>query len=111
MKIKLTKDVYNIAKRIKEIDKDYYIVFNTSKGKFEVHNSMQIGGSYCLTLPYSCLDERTLTFVRKTSSTNIDYVLNEIENDNNRIESAEKTSAFNNVCESIENLRRENESY
>ena len=111
MKIKLTYDVYNISKRIKEIDKDYYIVLNTLSGKFEVHNSMQIGGSYCLTLLYNCLDERTLTFVRKTSSANIAYLLNEIENDNNRIESAEKTSAFNNVCECIENIRRENESY
>ena len=106
MKIKLASDVYNISKRIKEIDKDYYIVYNTSKGKFEVHNSSQIGSSYCLTLPYNALDERTLKFVRKTSVANIDYVLNKIENDNNRIKSAEKTSAFNNVYESIENLRR-----
>ena len=111
MKIKLTCDVYNISKRIKEIDKDYYIVYNTSKNKFEVHNSSQIGDSYCLTLPYGALDERALKYVRKTSVKNIDYVLNEIENDNNKIESAERTSAFNNVCESIENLRRENESY
>ena len=106
MKIKLTCDVYNISKRIKEIDKDYYIVCNTSKNKFEVHNSSQIGDSYCLTLPYGTLDERTLKFVRKTSVANIDYVLNEIENDNNKIESAERSSAFNNVYESIENLRR-----
>ena len=111
MKIKLTYDVYNISKRIKEIDKDYFIVFNTSKGKFEVHNNSQIGGSYCLTLPYACLDERTLVYVRKTSVANIDYVLNKIENDNNLLKSAEKTSAFNNVYESMENLRRENESY
>ena len=47
MKIKLIYDVYNISKRIKEIDKDYYIVYDTSKNKFEVHNSSQIGGSYC----------------------------------------------------------------
>lgn len=106
MKIKLTCDVYNISKRIKEIDKDYYIVYNTSKEKFEIHNNSQIGDSYCLTLPYNTLDERTLCFVRKTSVKNIDYVLNEIENDNNRIESAEKTSAFNNVYESIKDLRR-----
>ena len=106
MKIKLTYDVFNISKRIKEIDKDYYIVYNTSKAKFEIHNSSQIGGSYCLTLPYNSLDERTLKYVRKTSVANIDYVLNKIENDNNKIKSAEKTSAFNNVYESIENLRR-----
>ena len=106
MKIKLTYDVYNISKRIKEIDKDYYIVYDTSKNKFEVHNSSQIGGSYCLTLPFTSLDERTLKYVRKTSSANIDCILNQIENDNNILKSAEKTSAFNVAYEAIENLRR-----
>lgn len=98
MKIKLTSDVYNISKRIKEIDRNYYIVFNTSNEKFEVHNSSQICGSYCLTLPYKEIDERVLKYVQKTSSVNIDYVLNEIQNNNNLLESTEKTSAFNKVC-------------
>ena len=66
MKIKILNDVYNISKRIKYIDKDYYIVYDTSKHKFEVHNSNQSGGSYCLTLPYKELDERSLKHVRSS---------------------------------------------
>lgn len=101
MKIKLTFDVYNISKRIKEIDKDYYIVFNTSNSKFEVHNSSQNFGSYCLTLPYKTIDERVLEYVQKTSSANMDYILNEIQSNNNLLKSTEKTSAFNNVCDCL----------
>lgn len=105
MKIKLCSDVYNIAKRIKKIDKDYYIVYNTSTHKFEVHNSSQLGGTYCLTIPYQFLDERTLKYVQKTSSVNLDYVLNEIESNNNLLKSTEKSSAFNNVCELLKDIK------
>jgi len=104
MKIKITHDVYDIAKRIKNIDKNYYIVFETSRGKFEVHNSSQIGSSYCLTLPNTCLDERALKHVRKTQSANIDEILEKIENDNNLRESANKSSAFSTIIDSLENV-------
>lgn len=102
MKIKVTNDVYNIAKRIKKIDRDYYIVFNTSNKNFEVHNSAQLGSSYCLTLPYNQLDERALKYVRQTQSGNIDEILEKIENDNKLRESAIKTSAFSNIVEDLE---------
>lgn len=109
MKIKLNYDVYNISKRVKEIDKYYYVVYDTSKNKFEIHNSKQIGSTYCLTLPFKCLDERCLNYINKTKSENIEKILNEIDNLNNIKESADKTSALNNVCEAIErNLKGNN---
>ena len=107
MKIKLISDVYNISKRVKEIDKDYYIVYDTSNNKFEVHNSNQVGSSYCLTLPFNCLDERTLNYVHKTKSTNLEDILQKIENDNNKLKSTEKTSALNCVAENLENQLKE----
>lgn len=101
MKIKLTRDVYNIANRLKKIDKYYYVVYDTISNKFEVHNSSQIGGSYCLTLPYKVLDERTLEFVYKTQVKNIDRILNEIENENKIRESVAKTDTFSDVYYSL----------
>ncbi len=102
MKTKVLLDVYNISKRIKNIDISYYIVYDTSKQKFEVHSSSQLGSSYCLTLPFNQLDERTLKYVRSTMSTNIDDILNKIENDNKILESANKTSAFSSIAENLE---------
>ncbi len=104
MKIKVLQDVYDIAKRIKCIDRNYYIVLDTSKQKYEIHNSNQVGTSYCLTLPYLHLDERALMYVRKTQSVNIDEILEKIENDNNIRESAKTSSAFSSIIDSIENL-------
>lgn len=101
MKIQITHDVYNIAKRVKKIHRDYFIVYNTSKNIFELHNSSQIGSSYCLTLPNE-LNERTLKYIRSTQSTNIEEILEKIENDNNILESANKISAFSNIAENLE---------
>ena len=101
MKIQINFDVYNISKRIKDIDRDYYVVYDTSKQKFEVHNSKQIGSSYCLTLPYCELDERSLSYVLKTQSSNVEEILEKIENDNKILESTNKLSAFSTILDAI----------
>ena len=101
MKIQINFDVYNISKRIKDIDRDYYVVYDTSKQKFEVHNSKQIGSTYCLTLPYCELDERSLDYVLKTQSTNVEEILEKIENDNKILESTNKLSAFSTILDAI----------
>jgi len=101
MKIKIENDVYAIAKRIKEIDKDYYIVYDTSRQIFEIHNSAQIGGSYCLTLPFNTLDERTLNYVLETSSRNIEKILENIENENKLLENKEKREVLNQAKETL----------
>ena len=101
MKIKLTHDVYNISKRIKQIDLGYYVVYNTELCKFEIHNSNQIGSTYCLTLPYTELDERTLNYVAKTRSINVEKILEEIENNNKIQENQEKRKTFSQLNESV----------
>lgn len=101
MKIKIFCDVYNISNRLKYIDKDYFVVYDTSKNKFEIHNKNQVGSSYCLTLPYSCLDERTIDYVLQTKSENIERILQTIDNENKIKESAEKSSALSNAYELI----------
>ena len=102
MRFEIRHDVYEISKRIKNIDKDYYVVYDTSKGKFEVHNTSQIDNTFCLTLPYEFLDERTLKYVVETRSENIDKILNQIEQDNEIRENEDKRkvlSDFNNLME------------
>ena len=85
MKIKIDDDVFEIAKRIKEIDDGYYIVFDTKKEVYELHNSKQVY-SYCLTVPYTNLDSRLLDMVLYTNISNIDNIINDIDNNNASIE-------------------------
>ena len=104
MKEKVCFDVYNIAKRIKYIADGYYLMFDTDKQTFEVHNSNQIGSSYCLTLPYNELDERCLRYVLKTQSNNIDEIIEKIEQENRLRESAITTSTFSKALDTLKNL-------
>ena len=85
MKIKIDDDVFEIAKRIKEIDDGYYIVFDTKKEVYELHNSKQVY-SYCLTVPYANLDSRLLDMVLYTNILNIDNIIKDIDNNNASIE-------------------------
>lgn len=86
MLIELKTDALNICERLKEIDKSYYLVFNTIKGKYEVHSYSQKGCSYCLTYPHSGLDERLVMLTKKTRRENLSQLIKEIEEENLKIE-------------------------
>ncbi|MBE7076970.1 MAG: hypothetical protein E7374_03685 [Clostridiales bacterium] len=107
MKRKIEFDVYEISKRIKEIDRGYYIVYDTLKDVFEIHNSLQKDTSYCLTLPYKQLDNRTLKYVCVTKSSNIEKIIEKIDNDNKVQENADKIGVFSQCDELIEEKLKE----
>ena len=102
MKIKIESDVYEIAKRIKYIDRNYYIVYDTSSRVFELHNSAQRDTTYCLTFPYNTLDIRALIYTYESSSTNIDHIVEKIENDNKLRENAETRGVLSQFNDTLE---------
>jgi hypothetical protein len=63
-RIAVTGDVYNITGRIKEIDRDYFIMLNRMTQRFEVHVRGQWSTLEC-ELPFDELDARTLRYVRE----------------------------------------------
>ena len=65
---KIKKDLFNIAYRLKKIDKGYFIIFNTLKNRYEVHNKNQSKNTLCF-----CCDRKYLTaeVVSKAHITNI----------------------------------------
>lgn len=79
-------DLYDIAKRLKEIDDGYFIFYNYRKGRYEVHSTKQVGSSLALVVPYNTLDGRTLTLVRRTSIERMDKIMEENRRKNARIE-------------------------
>ena len=86
MLIELKSDALFIGERLKEIDKSYYLVFNTIKNKYEVHSSKQVGCTYCLTCPNEALDERLVELTKKTRRENLSELLKEIDKENERLE-------------------------
>lgn len=94
--IKIKNDAFNICERIKSINPHYYIVFNTKKHKFEVHNSKQYSNSFCITcengLNYSVIQK-----LRKTRIENLDKIVKEIELNNQAIERKAKEETLDNA--------------
>ena len=94
MKIKINNDVFEITKRIKDIDDGYYVVFDTRKNHYELHNKNQ-PYTYCLTYPYDNLDSRMIDMILYTNIDNIDNIVNEIDKNNANIENSVNNSIKN----------------
>ncbi len=75
-----------ITDRLREIDKTYFVLYNLKLKRYEVHSSGQAGGSYCFSLPYSSLDERAVTQCLRTRRENIDKVIKEMDDENEKLQ-------------------------
>lgn len=81
----IENDNYFICQRLKEIDDSYFVVYNLNRECYEVHSKEQIKNSYCFTISFSQLDERTILQALKTRSENRDKLIEEIEKNNQLI--------------------------
>jgi hypothetical protein len=104
MLVEIQNDVYFINSRLKEIDENYQIFFNTRKRSFEVHNKGQIGSSYCLTAPYSSLDARLIDFVRKTRVENRRKLIEEIDKNNEKLDKLKEKRILENAKDRLFDL-------
>ena len=85
MKIEIMSDVFDIVKRVKEIDKDYYIIFDTSKYEFELHHKKQ-PNTYCFKYIYENLDNRLIDMIHGSTVRHIDKIIEDIDKNNTKIE-------------------------
>jgi len=99
--IAIQSDTFYICERLKEIDESYFLVYNFKNNKFEVHSSALSGNTYCLTVPYPVLDERTVFLVRKTRASNIDMLIKEMEEENEKKEKEQIKEAVDCLKEVI----------
>lgn len=106
MKIRIKSDVYDIAKRLRLLDPKYFVVFDTDKYKYEVHNAGQVGDSYCMTIPYDTLDARTIVLVRNSRISRIDEILEQIDRENEISERLNKKIAHDLAMDNIEKILR-----
>ncbi len=85
MRIEIESDVFDIVNRIKEIDDGYKIMLNLKTGRLEVHNTKQ-QNTFCFVINGDSLDERVIDKIYSTLSSNIDNIMEEIDNNNQLIE-------------------------
>ena len=83
MQQKIKNGVFNIQKRLKRIDKTYYVVYNKKTKEYEVHSTKQ-KNSYCFSFPY--YDMRLISYAMKTSVKNFSQIMEDIKLNNEQIE-------------------------
>lgn len=85
--IQVVSDPFDITNRIREIEDEYFILYNRYEKRFEVHSTAQpIRQTYCFTVPFDTLDNRTLEYCRETNiAMRGDKIEQEIEERNSKI--------------------------
>lgn len=78
-------NVHNIPERLREIDAGYFVLRNHDTQTFEIHHREQPHNTFCLTVPYDELDERTLQLVLKTRICNAEKLFSQMEEHNRKI--------------------------
>jgi len=95
---KISNDLHNIAKRIKQVNSRYEIFRNMVTGKVEVHTSTRpCAKSLEFIVPFAELDERTLEYAQKTRVENADALEQEHTKANAELEASAKQSAQRSV--------------
>lgn len=84
------KDVFDIAKRVREIDRNYQIRYNHKLLRYELHHKRNYPNTLEAVIPYKNLDKRTIDYVQKTRIKNLDNLIAEIEMNNKRLEKQSK---------------------
>jgi hypothetical protein len=81
--IPVEDNVFDIPRRLKEIDSGYFVMFNPDNQKYELHNEFQ-DTTYCLTFPYDELDGRALDYARETRIERFDVIRRQMRQHNVR---------------------------
>jgi len=82
----ITDDMFAIDERLREIDADYFIIYDTKYHRYEIHNSSQKGNTLALVVPYSRLDKRVIDLAIRTRRENMSSILAKMEQDNQRLQ-------------------------
>lgn len=91
-RIPVLRSVYDIPVRLKEVNRDFFVMFNTRIQKYEIHCASQPFDTLACVLPFDQLDARTLTYVREFSRERTEHLAEEIERYNEELDRKEQAS-------------------
>jgi len=103
---RIYSDPFDICDRLKSIDQGYYVVFNTKRDRYEVHNAFQ-ADTFCFVVPFGQLDSRTVDYCLKTRRQNADKIFEEMDKHNAMLEKAQAEEAKECAQERLERLKKE----
>ena len=80
-------DVCDISRRIREVEPEYFIVYNRRLGRYELHDGL-CGVTFACVLPFDELDARSLRYARRMRVERINRLLEELDRENGMTERA-----------------------
>jgi hypothetical protein len=110
-RIPVLSNVYDIPVRLKEVNGDFFIMFNTRNQKFEVHDKSQPFTTLACVLPFDELDQRSIAYVRERYHVDVQDLAAEIErynDDLDRRQQAELIDKANYKCREAFNYLKNN---
>lgn len=85
--LKLIKnDMFNIVSRIKRLDRNYFVFYNTKFSRYELYYKKGFKYNFELAFSNTCLTVLDYKKVCETLVTNIKNILKQIEKDNEKIQ-------------------------
>jgi len=84
-RIPVISHVTDIPVRLKELNRAFFVMFNTKKQKYEIHCSDQPFSTLACVLPFDELDARALTYVREFSNERFEKNARDVEEHNERL--------------------------
>ena len=82
----IKNDMFNISNRLKAIDSNYCVSFNTKTKKYEIYYKRGFDFELELVLPFDFLDSRTLRKVIESRVEKMAEIIKAMEEENMRIE-------------------------
>ena len=104
MKIVIKSDVFNISNRIKKLNKNYQIRYDTTRQTYELWDSKY--ELFLLTLPVKCLDIFTIEYIVSRITKSNDEILKEVEDYNLSRHRTIQNKIKENALKKAENILR-----
>ena len=89
-------DLFNIAKRLKQVNSKYHLFFNAKTCRYEVHNSEKPRGILSQCFVVDTLDARVIEHAHRTKIENYDYLAHQMDLQNEYLENSAMRELKNN---------------
>lgn len=99
----IENDVFDIAKRLKEVDVTYKLFHNGKTGKFELHGGKS--NECIIVFEYDAMDARMLEHARRTRVERADALIKELDEYNERLEKENTKEGVTQLTEAACKLR------
>lgn len=106
MLLEVENQVCDIDRRIKEIDSDYFLMFNTESQKYEVHSSSLEDNTLFLNLPFDELDGRTIDYINMKLQMSVKKQIEEMKKKNEKINHDNNEKFLDKVGEMAKDIHR-----